>query len=118
MPSAPPRCASTAAHRGSGSYVRRASRSVATWSMLTPSSITAVVLLFAPRIERLQVLDDAAALDAALLEIVVEHVAHQPFRFGSGLRVDIAAVGERQQRRAAHLRQPHAGRRGSEPRSA
>src|SRR5438067_1081414 len=39
MPSAPPRCASTAAHTGSGSYVRRACRSVATWSMLTPSSI-------------------------------------------------------------------------------
>src|SRR5580765_1916126 len=118
MPSAPPRCASTAAHRGSGSYVRRAWRSVATWSMLTPSSITAVVLLFALRVERLQVLDDAAALDTALLEIMVEHVSHQPFRFGRGLRVDIAAVGKRQQRRAAHLRQPHARRGRRKPRSA
>jgi hypothetical protein len=35
----PPRWASTAAHTGSGSQVRRAWRRVATWSMLTPSSI-------------------------------------------------------------------------------
>jgi hypothetical protein len=39
MPSAPPRWASTAAHTGSGSQVRRAWRRVATWSILTPSSI-------------------------------------------------------------------------------
>src|SRR5690606_6770035 len=39
--SAPPRWASTAAQTGSGSYVWRACRTVATWSMLTPSSIIA-----------------------------------------------------------------------------
>src|SRR4051794_21835953 len=39
MPSAPPRTASTAAATGSGSLARRARRSVATWSMLTPSRI-------------------------------------------------------------------------------
>src|SRR5947209_6798483 len=37
MPSAPPRMAKTAAATGSGSCARRACRTVATWSMLTPS---------------------------------------------------------------------------------
>src|SRR5579859_7119565 len=41
MPSAPPSRASTAAATGSGSSARRAWRSVATWSMLTPSRIMA-----------------------------------------------------------------------------
>src|SRR6266536_192724 len=36
IPSAPPSSASTAACRGSGSGTRRACRTVATWSMLTP----------------------------------------------------------------------------------
>src|SRR4029079_17743228 len=99
MPSAPPRCASTAAHNGSGSYVRRASRSVATWSMLTPSSITAAVLLFALRLERLQVLDDAAALDAALLEVMVQHVSHQPLRFRPGFGRDLKGAGKRPEAR-------------------
>src|SRR5438477_11087881 len=44
MPSAPPSRASTAAATGSGSMVRRAWRTVATWSMLTPSRIIAVAL--------------------------------------------------------------------------
>src|SRR4029453_18737323 len=88
------------------------------WSILTPSSITAVVLLFALPVERLQVLDDAAALDAALPKIVIQHVPHQSFRFGRGLRLDIATIGKRQQRRAAHLWQPHARRGRSEPRPA
>src|SRR5215472_7652164 len=83
--------------------------------MFTPSSITAVVLLFALRLERLQVLDDAAALDAALLEIVVEHVAHQSLRLGCRLGIDVATVGKRQQRRAAYLRQPYARGGGGEP---
>src|SRR5215475_3268648 len=76
--------------------------------MLTPSSITAVVLLFAFRFERLQVLDDAATLDAALLEVMVEHVPHQALRLRSRLGIDVAAVGQRQQRCAAYLRQSHA----------
>ena len=36
-------------------------------------------------VERLQVLHDAAALDAALLEIMVEHLAHQALRLGRRL---------------------------------
>src|SRR3954447_20159995 len=39
IPSAPPRVARTAAATGSGSFARRACRTVATWSMLTPSRI-------------------------------------------------------------------------------
>src|SRR5438105_8475610 len=41
MPSAPPSTASTAAATGSGSAARRTWRTVATWSMLTPSLIIA-----------------------------------------------------------------------------
>src|SRR5438132_7404210 len=101
MPSAPPRCASTAAQTGSGSYVRRASRSVATWSMLTPSSITALSFV----VQCLQILHHAPALDAALLEMMIEHRAHQPLRLAGGLHIREPALGERDQRRAAHQRQ-------------
>src|SRR6478752_10443146 len=111
MPSAPPRCASTAAHTGSGSHVSRAWRSVATWSMLTPSSITMgcpswnVALV----VERLQVLQHAAAEDAALLEIVIEDEAHQPLGLARRLRIGVALLGQREERRAAHDGPAHAG---------
>src|SRR5438094_8621984 len=80
MPLAPPRCASTAAHTGSGSYVRRACRSVATWSILTPSSI--IVAVVSGFFHRLQIAHDPATHDRALLQIVVQHFAHEPFGFG------------------------------------
>ena len=69
-------------------------------------------------VERLQLLDDAAALHAALLEVMIENFAHQPLRLGRGLGVRVAAVGQRQQRRAAHDR-PAARRIGRRaPRAA
>src|SRR5690242_6552911 len=108
IPSAPPRCASTAAQTGSGSYVRRACRSVATWSMLTPSSIidnspvlhaltNSLVVL-----QRGEILHDAPAEDAPLLEIMIEHAAHQSFRFRRSLAVRITVGCERDQRCAAN----------------
>src|SRR4029079_16586656 len=121
MPSAPPRCASTAPQTGSGSYVRRAWRSVATWSMLTPSSITSDVPFSSHLLvvfERRQLLHDAAALDAARLEIVIEHAAHQPLRLRCGLRVGIVRGRERKQRRPAHDRAPRIGLARDEARSA
>src|SRR6266496_77432 len=104
MPLAPPRCASTAAHTGSGSYVRRACRSVATWSILTPSSIiVAVVFGF---FHRLQIAHDPATHDRALLQIVVQHFAHEPFGFCRRFRRTEVLLREREERRAAHLRIP------------
>jgi hypothetical protein len=63
--------------------------------MLTPSSIMAAVLLFAAHVERLQILDDAAAFDAALLEVMIEHFAHQPLRLGRCFGVGVAAIAKR-----------------------
>src|SRR6185312_1493640 len=106
MPSAPPRCASTAAQTGSGSYVRRAWRNVATWSMFTPSSITidAPSWNVALVVERLQVLHHAAAEDAPRLEIMIQHQSHQTLGFRGGLGVGITLLREREQRGAAHDR--------------
>src|ERR1700694_4885162 len=101
MPSAPPRCASTAAHTGSGSYVRRACRSVATWSILTPSSIIgAVVSRF---FHGLQIAHDPAAHDRALLQIMVQHFAHEPLSLRSRFRRAEVLLREGEERRAAHL---------------
>src|SRR5689334_2040492 len=107
IPSAPPRCASTAAHTGSGSYVRRAWRSVATWSMLTPSSITPASRRswkFSVVFERREVPHDAATEDAPLLEIVIENPAHQTLRLGRDIGIGVALGRERDQRRAPHDR--------------
>src|SRR5437660_7978520 len=98
MPLAPPRCASTAAHTGSGSYVRRACRSVATWSILTPSSIIVFLCAasrrFAFLVKRLQVAHHAAAEDVPLLEVMVEHGAHQQLRLRRDTRVGKALFRE------------------------
>src|SRR5690349_15738703 len=115
MPSAPPGCASTAAQTGSRSYVRRACRNVATWSMLTPSSITSFPFVV---LERGQVLHDAAAEVPPLLEVMVEHAAHQPLRFGRDVRIRIAVALERDQRLAAHDRPRGARLRGNVQRPA
>src|SRR3989442_147365 len=104
MPSAPPKCASAAAHTGSGSYVRRACRSVATWSILTPSSIIAAVV--SGFFHGLQIAHDPAAHDRALLEIVVQHFAHEPLGFRGSFRRTEVLLRERKERRAAHLRIP------------
>src|SRR4030095_11215299 len=72
--------------------------------MVTPSSITGFVLLFAAHVERLQFLDDAPAFDAALLQVMIEHFAHQPLRLGRGFGIDVMAVGERQQCRTSYRR--------------
>src|SRR5262245_33370068 len=102
MPSAPPRCASTAAHTGSGSYVCRACRRVATWSMFTPSSITNR-LLFA--VERLQFLYNTPAFDAALFQVVIEDGTHQALRLVFGFGVGEAMLRKRDERAPAHERQ-------------
>src|SRR5256886_10722411 len=104
MPLAPPRCASTAAHTGSGSYVRRACRSVATWSILTPSSIIAAVV--SGFFHGLQIAHDPATDDRALLQIVVQHFAHEPLGLRGRLRRAEVLLGEREERRATHLRIP------------
>src|SRR5215472_1863793 len=118
IPSAPPKCASTAAHTGSGSYVRRAWRSVATWSMFTPSSI-----MFAPHTLRFvlhgeQIAHHPSARERALLEVIVEYFPHQSLRLGGRFGRTVIGVGERQQRRAAYLRIPASRLGGDGSRSA
>jgi hypothetical protein len=44
-------------------------------------------------LQRLQVLHDAPAFDTALLEVMIEHLAHQPLRLGGGRRIRIPLLG-------------------------
>src|SRR5487761_1984787 len=85
--------------------------------MLTPSSITADSfrsswILVLVLVQCRQVLHDAAAEYAPLLEIMVEHAAHQSLRLGRDLRIGRALGGERDQGLPAHER-PAAGGRGA-----
>src|SRR6516165_10713909 len=80
IPSAPPKSARTAAATGSGSMVRRAWRTVATWSMLTPSRI-----MVAPsrRVERRRQVraDLPIAARLAAQDLVEEESQHQRHDF-------------------------------------
>src|SRR6476646_7512431 len=98
MPSAPPRCASTAAQTGSGSYVRRAWRTVATWSTLTPSSIIEA---------RSQVAQFSQ--DRARVQALADQRAHEVPCLLARLRAGVVVGGHVEQGPAPHHRQVAAG---------
>src|SRR5512144_1334200 len=76
--------------------------------MLTPSSIMRCHQWFHGLsdsfvvFQRSEILHDAAAEDAPLLEIMIENAAHQPFRLGRSVGIGIPLGRERNQRRAAN----------------
>src|SRR5439155_23550471 len=84
------------------------------WSMLTPSSIMIGVpraLAALSAFQGLQVTHHAPAHEGALLEVVVEHLAHETLRFGSRLGCAVILLRQRQQRCTSHLRRAAPGLR-------
>ena len=110
MPSAPPRCASTAAHTRIG-LVRAARLPQRRDVVDVDSELDHGRLPCRCSSSACRSCDDAPALDAALLEVMIEHLAHQRFASAAVSASTIAPVGEREQRCAAHQRQPSSRRR-------